>query len=339
MTQDSKPSLYLLRGDDTTRIRDILDGFQAGLGDAGMADLNTSRLNGESLTFEMLQADALTIPFLAERRLVVVENARQMLAKVGKEDQAKFLDLFEHLPQTSALVLIVDDQITKKWRERDWLNAKGYSWVIKWMEANRVKGVIVDCSLPDQEDMTAWIMRRAKELNGALRPDAARLLVTYLGNDTLMAAQEIEKLITYVGPSGVVEPTDVALLTAHEQEGNIFAFTDALGERNAVKAMQEFMLLTEKSDVMELTGMIYRQFRLLIQAREILDEGGGVAQIENELGIANFVAKKMYTQAQRFELGQLLSIYERLLQIDEGIKTGGMPAQTAFELLIADLTR
>ncbi len=339
MSQDSKPSLYLLRGDDSTRIKEILSGFQAGLGDTSMADLNTSRLAGETLSFEALQADILTIPFLADRRLIIVENARQMLTKVAKDDQAKFLDLFEHLPQTSALVLIVDDQLRKKWREREWVNQKNYSWVIKWIEDNRHKGVVIDCSLPDEEDMTAWIMRKAKELNGGVRPDAARLLVTYIGNDTLMAENEIEKLITYVGPSRVVEPDDVMLLTAHEQEGSIFSFTDALGERDGVKAMREFLLLTEKSDVMELTGMIYRQFRLLIQAREVLDEGGGVAQIENELNVANFVAKKMYTQSQRFKLGQLLSIYERLLKIDEEIKTGGMPALTAFELLIADLTR
>lgn len=339
MSQDIKPSLYLLRGDDSTRIKEILSGFQAGLGDTSMADLNTSRLAGETLSFEALQADILTIPFLADRRLIIVENARQLLTKVAKDDQAKFLDLFEHLPQTSALVLIVDDQLRKKWREREWVNQKNYSWVIKWIEDNRHKGVVIDCSLPDEEDMTAWIMRKAKELNGGVRPDAARLLVTNIGNDTLMAENEIEKLITYVGPSRVVEPDDVMLLTAHEQEGSIFSFTDALGERDGVKAMREFLLLTEKSDVMELTGMIYRQFRLLVQAREVLDEGGGVAQIENELNVANFVAKKMYTQSQRFKLGQLLSIYERLLKIDEEIKTGGMPALTAFELLIADLTR
>jgi DNA polymerase-3 subunit delta len=103
--------------------------------------------------------------------------------------------------------------------------------------------------------------------------------------------------------------------------------------------MQEFQLLIEKSDVMELSGMIHRQFRLLIQAREIIDEGGSVQQIEQELKVLNFVARKLYTQAQRFSLRQLLEIFSRLLNIDEGIKTGGLPGQTAYELLIADLTR
>lgn len=339
MAEASKPSLYLLRGDDNARIKEILAGFQAGLGDPSMADLNTIRLNGEMLSFEALQADALTIPFLADRRLIIVENARTMLAKAGKDSPQIFLDLFAALPESTALVMVVDDQVSKRRGERNWENQKSYAWVTKWIEENGEKGIIIDCLLPVDEDMPAWILRKAKELGGAFRPDAAHLLASYIGNNTLQAGHEIEKLITYVGKSGVVEPDDVTLLTAHEQEGSIFALTDALGERNAVKAMQEFQLLTEKSDVIELSGMIHRQFRMLIQAREIVDEGGSVQQIEKEMKVLNFIARKLYTQAQRFSLRQLLDIFSRLLDIDKGIKTGGMPGQTAYELLIADLTR
>ena len=339
MTESSKPSLYLLRGDDEVRIKEILSGFQSGLGDASMADLNTVRLNGEGLSFEALQADALTIPFLTDRRLVIVENARTMLTKAGKDSAEKYINLFTTLPESSALVFVVDDQLGKRRGERSWENQKSYAWVTKWIEENAKRGLIIDCLLPVDEDMPAWIMRKAKELGGAFRPDAAHMLASYIGNNTLQAGHEVEKLITYVGSAGVVEPDHVTLLTAHEQEGSIFALTDALGERNAVKAMQEFQLLTEKSDVMELSGMIHRQSRLLIQAREIIDEGGSVQQIEKELKVLNFIARKLYTQAQRFSLRQLLDIFSRLLEIDEGIKTGGMPGQTAYELLIADLTR
>ena len=338
MAEKTKPSLYLLRGDDDARIKDVLADFMKGLGDPSMADLNTSRLNGETLGFEMLQADALTIPFLADRRLIIVENARSLLAKAAKEGTERYLALFESLSESTALVFVVDDQLGKKRGARSWENLKSYEWLSKWIEDNRAKAVIVDCLLPADEDMPAWIQRKAKEIGGAFRPDAAHLLASYIGNDTLQASQEVEKLITYVGERQVVEPDDVSLLT-HEQEGNIFAFTDALGERNAVKAMQEFQLLTEKSDVMELSGMIHRQFRLLIQAREIIDESGSVQQIEKELKVLNFVARKLYIQAQRFNMRQLLHVYHRLLEIDEGIKTGGMPGQTAYELLIADLTR
>lgn len=339
MSAQAKPTFYLLRGDDSSRIKEVIAGFQAGLGDPSMADLNTMRHEGESLGFETLQADALTMPFLADRRLIIVENARAFLSRMAKDRAQACLDLFGQLPETTALVMVVEDQQAKKRGERYWEHAKTYAWLTDWMREHNDRALLIDCPLPDDEDMPSWILRKAKELGGGFKPDAARLLASYVGNNTMRAQNEVQKLITYVGERQIVEEADVSLLTAQEQEGDIFALTDALGERNSKAAMQQFMLLMEDNDLLELTGMIHRQFRLLIQAREILDAGGKAQDIEKELGVLGFVARKLSDQARRFSMQQLLEIYDRLLKIDLDMKTGGTPGDVAYELLIADLTR
>ena len=335
----SKPTFYLLRGDDSTRIKEVVAGFQAGLGDPSMADLNTTRCEGDGLSFETLQADALTMPFLADRRLIIIENARAFLGKMVKDRIQTCLELFGNLPETTALVMVVEDQQAKKRGERFWEHGKTYAWLTDWVREHPETALLIDCALPDEEDMPAWILRKAKELGGGFKPDAARLLASYVGNNTLRAQNEIAKLITYVGERQIVEEADVSLLTSQEQEGDIFKLTDALGERNGKAAMQQFLLLMEDNELLELTGMIHRQFRLMIQAREILDRGGRAVDIERELGVLNFVARKLENQARRFNLRQLLEIYERLLRIDVDMKTGGTPGDVAYELLIADLTR
>ncbi len=339
MSDQAKPTFYLLRGDDNTRIKEVIAGFQAGLGDPSMADLNTTRHEGESLSFETLQADALTMPFLADRRLIIVENARAFLSKMAKDRAQTCLDLFGSLPETTALVMVVEDQQAKKRGERYWEHGKTYAWLTDWMREHNDRTLLIDCALPDEEDMPSWILRKAKELGGGFKPDAARLLASYVGNNTMRAQNEVMKLITYVGERQVVEEADVSLLTAQEQEGNIFTLTDALGERNSKAAMQQFMLLMEDNDLLELTGMIHRQFRLLIQAREILDGGGKAQDIERELKVLGFVSRKLADQARRFSMRQLLEIYDRLLKIDVDMKTGGTPGDVAYELLIADMTR
>jgi len=339
VSDQAKPTFYLLRGDDNTRIKEVIAGFQAGLGDPSMADLNTTRHEGESLSFETLQADALTMPFLADRRLIIVENARAFLSKMAKDRAQTCLDLFGSLPETTALVMVVEDQQAKKRGERYWEHGKTYAWLTDWMREHNDRTLLIDCALPDEEDMPSWILRKAKELGGGFKPDAARLLASYVGNNTMRAQNEVMKLITYVGERQVVEEADVSLLTAQEQEGNIFTLTDALGERNSKAAMQQFMLLMEDNDLLELTGMIHRQFRLLIQAREILDGGGKAQDIERELKVLGFVSRKLADQARRFSMRQLLEIYDRLLKIDVDMKTGGTPGDVAYELLIADMTR
>jgi DNA polymerase III delta subunit len=134
-----------------------------------MADLNTVRLNGDTLGFEGLQADALTIPFLTDRRLIIVENARAFLTKAGKDSPEKYLDLFTTLPASSALVFVVETRSAN-----GGVNAIGESkklcLVMKWIEENGKRGIAIDCLLPVDEDMPAWIMRKAKELGGAFRP-------------------------------------------------------------------------------------------------------------------------------------------------------------------------
>jgi len=333
------PSLIVLRGDDPTRIKELLNSYREGLGDPGMADLNTSTFEGDSLNLEMLRSNAMTMPFLTTRRLLIVSDARGHLGKVKKEDRQKYLNLFEDLPETTQLVLTIEDASKRKRGELTWENDKSYSWLRDWSKKQKDSVEWLDCALPSDAEMAAWILKQAKQMRGGFEPSAANLLASYVGNNTLRARQEIEKLITYVGPSRVVRADDVVLLTAQEQEGNIFTFTDALGERNSAKAMEQFQILSDQADIVELAPMIHRQFRLLIQAREILDEGGKTLNIEKELNLLPFISEKLAKQARLFTMPQLLAIYNRLLKIDEDMKTGGMPGDTAFELFIADLTR
>lgn len=333
------PSLYLLRGDDKTRFRELIATFKAGLGDPDTADLNTSILDGESLNINGLVADVMAVPFLAPRRLVILENARNFLSKQAKDNKERVLKLFDELPESTALVLQVEDQIIKRSGNAGWENIKSYKWVEEWINTHPEQGIVVNCSLPSQDDMPLWIRRLCKEKGGEMDTNASVLLAEYVGNDTLRAGHELDKLIAYAGEQAKISAQDVVLLTAQDQEGDIFALVDALGERNGKKAMEQFLLLTEKSDVMELVGMVHRQFRLLIQAREVMDEGGRADRVQKELKVMSFVANKLHKQAGRFSMAQLVDIHGKLLKIDEDIKTGGMPGLLAFQLLIAQLTQ
>jgi DNA polymerase-3 subunit delta len=86
-----------------------------------------------------------------------------------------------------------------------------------------------------------------------------------------------------------------------------------------------------------LFGMIIRQFRLLIQAREIMDRGGNKLQIEKNLKVHHFVAEKVEKQTALFEMSQLKEIYHRLLTTDENMKTGVMEPKLAIEMFVSDM--
>lgn len=85
--------------------------------------------------------------------------------------------------------------------------------------------------------------------------------------------------------------------------------------------------------------MVVRQFRLLIQAREILDGRGNKDDVACALGMQPFVAEKTTQQATHFSIESLEAIYHRLLKIDDGVKTSQLTLDLALETLMVALTR
>jgi DNA polymerase-3 subunit delta len=339
---EQKPIVYILRGDDREAVETHIHHFYQALGQPDMADMNMSRLEGKSANLNDLRSAALALPFLTERRLVVVEDALSLLDKFSKgANLEQMTDLFNSLPQTTALVLVISD--TQKNRNRGgtwesyWVTLGKKHWLIQWTENAGSKAMIIDCALPSGNEMVNWIRRKATEKGGSFTPSAAVLLGEYLGSNTQRAAVEIEKLLTYVNLERPVDDDDVRRLSIQEQQSDIFEMVDAIGSRDGDTALKLLHLLLEDQPFLMVFSMIIRQFRLILQAREIIDAGGDEQAVAKQLGQHQFVARKVAAQARRFELPTLESIYHQLLQIDLDAKSGGMAGDAALDVLIARL--
>ncbi len=138
-----------------------------------------------------------------------------------------------------------------------------------------------------------------------------------------------------------IDVDDVEALSTNNATGNIFQFVDALAEHNRPQALTHLHRLMEEQEPVQIFSMIVRQFRLLLQVRELLDDGGGVQNITSEIPEirASLVAEKMAKQARRYNLPQLKAIYHRLLQVDQSLKTSQMTPELAFDLLVVELTQ
>jgi len=186
--------------------------------------------------------------------------------------------------------------------------------------------------------MPGWVRKKFAELGGSISPQAAATLADFIGNNTQRGTQEIVKLLTYVNYERPVDEDDVILLTTRDYQTNVFTLVDAIGNRQGEKALDMAHLLLEEMEFSYLLGMIIRQFRLLIQAREIMDGGGSENEIKTILNLHPFVAQKIHNQTKKFSFSSLKSIYQQLLDIDLGEKTGDMPGDLALDVFIARLS-
>ncbi|HUN21657.1 MAG TPA: DNA polymerase III subunit delta [Anaerolineales bacterium] len=309
------PILLLLHGDDelaiSERVRAIKDGFAK----QDPAGLNLNEYAGKNIPIAELQSAAVTMPFLAERRLVLVS---ELAAQVTGKRNAT-------LDALQAFVANLPDFLSLVWVEKQVLNEKDP--LIKLVSAQPY-GKIEAHNIPQNaRELAQWIAKRAKQHNGEFTPAAAMELANAVAGDPRFAAMEIEKLLAYVNDSRAVQPADVALLTPAANTAGIFDFVDALGNRNTRQAsMLLHGLLSQPSqEPIQLLGMIVRQYRLMIQVKSLLDERRSPAEIATVIKANPYVVTKLLPQAQRHTWAQLRLLYRNLLLLDLSLKSSAEP--------------
>ena len=318
------PSILILHGNDEFAIAAHIEKLCAGLGDPTTADMNIARFDGRlGLDFEALNTAVNAAPFLAPRRVMVF--AHPVSAFAAAENRKKFISLLDKAQPTTTILLVESEEL-----KRD-------HWLLKWASLAGARAGQHVYNLPKRWEMPHWIESEAKKQGGKIEPDAAARLSEMVGEDTRIAAQELIKLLTYVNFERPVRLLDVENVSIVSAQGSVFELVDALGQNDGKKAQRVLHQLLEDEEAFELWGMVIRQFRLLLQAREMLDEHASVPDIQKALGLHEFVAQKVSNQAGRFSMRTLESIYHKLLEIDEGAKTSQVPLDLALDTLIVEL--
>lgn len=332
MVEEQKPVVYIFHGDDELAISESITKLKSRLGDPSTVDLNVTELDGRSLSAEKLETAGKAMPFLADRRLTVINHPLEYLQV--ESNRKKILAILEDLPEKNAVVLAVYRPLLSSKERRQ---GKKH-WLEEWGHSMGDKAYFREFNVARGTQLTAWILNRARQSGGEFEPRAAVLLASLVGGDVRLADQEITKLLTFVNFERPVVESDVTELTTVLPEGDIFEFVDALGNRDRKKAIRVFHRLLADQDQLRIFSMIVRQFRLLLLSREILDQYGGEAEITKRLNIHPYVSRKIVSQAHHFSQAQLDRIYHRLLDIDSDLKTGKMNIDLSVDLLIAEIT-
>ena len=321
------PNIHFLYGNDEFAISRRLKDFESDFTDPTSADMNTARLDSRTASENDFNNAVNAMPFLAKRRLVLLANPS---AKYNNPSvRKKFFEYIEKMQDTTRLVMY--ESVEPRDAEKHWL--------VKWAEKNEKLIQIKAYMLPRLKDMSGWIVNETKSQSGQIEPRAAEMLKEMVGVDTRQAGMEIAKLLAYVNWARPINSQDVEAVCIVTSQQSVFDFVDSLANGNGKSAQHLLHRLLENEDAFSLWGMVVRQFRLLIQAREILDGRGNKDDVARALGVHPFVAEKTTQQAARFSIESLESIYHRLLGIDEGVKTGQFTLDLAMDTLVVELTQ
>ena len=140
------PEIYLFDGDDEFAINESIAKISSRLGDANIAEMNTTRMDGSSFTLSQLKDAVATVPFLASKRLVILSHPTSRLK--DKPEQEEFINYLSAEKPTSKLVLVEYDFLTN---DRDRKDGR-LNWLEKWATSpNQAKA-----GLPPTSPTTQW---------------------------------------------------------------------------------------------------------------------------------------------------------------------------------------
>ena len=352
----AKTTFYIFHGDDSLRREAAVADMRERLGEDG--DLNCSEFDGTQASVAEALAAVKSLPFLAERRLVIVHGlishiTRRGAGPAGKAATDRLIEALPTLPAFARLVLAESEALPVNNR------------LLK--AARKMKnGYLSAYEAPDH--LGEWLQMRALIYGAELSPEAAAAISELLGYDELSrnarskdatrrrdaqrarslalraADNELQKLVAYVDGEREIGEADVAALTPYVPEANVFEMVDALAGGDGARALRLIhqALRDDPGDPgFRLFALITRQFRLLTMTRDYLDRGGRAQarDIAKAVGVAPFVAGKLSAQARRFNIAQLDAILKRLQRYDQDMKTGRIEARLALDLLVTSLAR
>ncbi len=311
-------NIYLLYGEEAYLRRQYRDNLKKALV-AEDDTLNCTSYSGKDINVNEIVDIAGTMPFFAERRVIIIENSGWL-----KSGEDRMVDLIKNLPDTTYIVF-VESEVDKRSKLYKAVTAKGYAAL---------------CEMQDETMLKKWIMGLLKKENKRITPDALNLLLDKTGTNMENIRREVEKLVCYRYFDEGITVEDVEALCIVQVQNTIFDMVEAVAQKRQKEALDWYYdLLALKEAPMKILALISRQFHMLLQVKEMRQKGYPETDIAKQTGLNAYYLKKKYIpQAAQFQISQLETALRKCVEAEEDVKTGRMQDILSVELIIVGLS-
>ena len=255
-----------------------------------------------------------TMPFFADRRLIVVENSGFF-----KNATPELADYIKNMSETACFIF-VESEVDKRG---------------KMYKAVKDKGRAVEMGRQDEKTLLYWLAGMVKKEGKQIKESTARYLVAKTGTDMENLEKEMEKLFSYTLGQTEITVQDVDEICTTQVTNKIFDMVEAVAAKQQKQALDYYYdLLALKEPPMRILYLLARQFKLLMEVKDLSGRGYDKPQIAKTAGLHPFVAGKYIKQCRSFSKEELRSIMEEAANTEEMVKTGRLNDRMSVELFI-----
>ena len=328
--------VYLLCGEQAylrLQNRDKLIKVLMGDGDS----MNLSRYSGSDVTARELIEMAQTLPFFADRRVIVLESTGLMNPKASAksvsgsksaaavaEEADKIAEFIPEIPDSTSIVF-VEENVDKR--------GKLYKAVSK--SCKEKLGDILECVTPGESDLRSWAGGIFRKNGFSINGRTLALFLEYTGEDMQNIAGEAEKLCCYCMGQGEITEQSVRDVCSPRIKDRIFDMIEAIALRDRKKALGIYMeLCALRTAPQVILSLMRRQFDQLVKIKE-LSAAMADSEIARKVGVPAFVISKKYKPALRqYTTAELIEALGECVAADHDSKSGKIDAAMAVEMII-----
>ena len=277
-------------------------------------NMNYAYYEGKGINVNEIIDLAETLPFFAERRLIILEDTG-----LFKSAAAELADYIKDMPDTTSMIFI-ESEVDKR---------------NKLYKAVQSKGRVVELGRQDESTLLRWVAGNVKRENKQISENTVRHFLAKVGTDMENIQKELEKLFCYTMDKESITSEDVDTICTTQITNQIFDMVNAVADKNQKKALEYYYdLLALKEPPMRILFLLARQFKLLLEVKTLDKQGYARKEIAEKTGINPFVVGKYQMQAKAFSSSELRKIMEDAVETEESVKTGVLSDTLGVELFI-----
>ena len=311
-TEQFRP-VYLLCGEEAYLRRQYRDRLGSAIVPAEDT-MNRTVYSGSKTDPQAVIDTGETMPFFAERRLIVIEDSGFL-----KSASPELADYIQRIPDYLHLIF-VENEIDKRNGLYKAIQKAGYV-----CEFNRM----------DEKKLAAWAGKMLADAGRKIRTSDMEYFLTCTGNDMTHIRLEIDKLINYTEGREIIERDDIAAVTSVEIENRIFEMIRCVTEGKKQRALALYAdLVALKEPSLRILALLARQYSQMLMTKLLAAERTDQGEIAKLIGAPPFAVRNYLRTVRNLSADQLREAVEKCAQTEEDIKNGRMPDRLAVELLL-----
>lgn len=300
-------------------LQETLDALLPPEVDRGMALCEYDGTRGEEQGGPSLAAvrdDLMTLPFLADRRVVVIRDADAFITA-----QREPLERYIEAPSKFGLLVLVCRSFPKTTRLYKQIAAAG--------------GRLIECKRPNARGLLEFVNAEALARGKRIEPAAAARIIEQVGDDLGSLANEVEKLSLFVAERPLVTLADVRALVGMSREEKIFAVMDAAGGGDLALALTQWRLVLDNDRAAEFkaVGGVAFVLRKWHAAQRMRQAGATIRDIAPKVLMWGR-ERELENILKQQSLERLAVAWAALAELDTQAKSGARSIEAGVESLL-----